>query len=405
MATSPAPRPPIQSFFITIPKGLESALEKDLKPLGLPPLTLERGGYRMTGSLADAYKVCLHSRVAGRVLMPIKSFEASTPEKLYGGVKSIRWSDHLTPNETIAIDFQSSLSEIQHTQFGAQKTKDAICDQLRSVQGERPSVNLISPDIRINVYVHQNQATVSIDLSGESLHMRGYRENGSMAPLKENLAAGMLLLLGWQEMCDSADRPLALFDPMCGSGTLVIEAAMIAGRIAPGNLRRKFGFTRWKQHDEALWQRLREEAVANERPIEGMRFWGFDVEPRSIRAAQENWGRTGLQAPVHFERKRFPASVELQPDWGPKGLFIVNPPYGERLGDVTELSPLYESIGDVMKKRFPGWKAGVLTAHPEHLHAIALKPARRIPLFNGPIECRLAAYELYSGSLRNSTTA
>ena len=386
------------SFFIVIPNGFEDALEIDLANLGLPPLTRERGGFRMVGELRDAYKVCLHSRVAVRVLLPIKSFPAPNPEKLYGGVKSIKWTDHFSHQETIAIDFSSTRSLITHTQFGAQKTKDAICDQLRSVSGDRPSVNLISPDVRINVYVHEDVATVSIDLSGESLHLRGYRGDGVFAPLKENLAAAILLLLKWPQI---SEQPGAtLFDPMCGSGTFLLEGALMAARVAPGTLREKFGFTRWKGHDEAAFVEVLAEAKAQERSIEHLSFVGFDADPRAVRAGSDAWKKLGFKATARFERKPFPQGVEIFANRNKTGLFVANPPYGDRLGEVESLIPLYKEMGDILKKSFIGWKAGILTGSPELMKAIGLHALRRWPLFNGPIECRLLGYEMYEGTRR-----
>src|SRR5579885_888429 len=228
---------------------MEDLLAEELSRLGGREVKAARAGVSFQGKLEAAYRACLWSRLANRVLLPIATFPAPTPENLDGGVKKIRWSEHLTPKETIAVDFASSRSQITHTHFGSLKTKDAICDQLRSVQGERPSVDPVSPDLRVNVYVHEDQATVSIDLSGESLHRRGYREEQREAPMKENLAAAILAIAGWAELAREGG---ALIDPMCGSGTLPIEAAMVAANRAPGLGRPKWGFEGWLGHVPTL---------------------------------------------------------------------------------------------------------------------------------------------------------
>jgi 23S rRNA (guanine2445-N2)-methyltransferase / 23S rRNA (guanine2069-N7)-methyltransferase len=247
---------------------LETLLEGEIRALGGTDVKRVRAGVGFKGDLALAYRVCLWSRVANRVLLPLKSFPAPTPEKLYGGVKGIRWADHLGPENTMAVDFSSSRSQITHTQFGALKVKDAIVDQIRSNTGERPSINVETPDVRINVYLLDDVATVGIDLSGTSLHQRGYRDEGTPAPLKENLAAALLLFAGWPEKAQSLENlrePYCFVDAMCGSGTLPIEAALIATDTAPGLLRQHFGFLRWKGHDAAVWAALLEEAQGRSR--------------------------------------------------------------------------------------------------------------------------------------------
>jgi 23S rRNA (guanine2445-N2)-methyltransferase / 23S rRNA (guanine2069-N7)-methyltransferase len=386
-------------LFATTAKGMEEVLAAELSAIlraggariGKPG----RAGVPFDGSIEDAYRVCLHSRIANRVLLPIGKFMAPTPEKLYGGVKAIRWGDHLSFRETIAVDFACSHSTITHSQFGAQKTKDAICDQLRSTQGDRPSVDLVAPDIRVNVYLRNDEATVSIDLSGSSLHERGYREEQRLAPLKENLAAAILMLGGYPEVAAARG---ALVDPMCGSGTLPLEAALIATRTAPGLARRRWGFARWKKHDSKIWERLVREAQSERitDPKLAPRIVGYDRDPRAIRAAIENAQAAGLNGFVHFEKRDLAAATP--PPGAETGLFVVNPPYGERLGEEEELVPLYRAIGDVMKKEFKGWKGAVFTGSSVLAKEVGLKADRRHVLFNGPIECRLLTYTLYAGS-------
>lgn len=386
----------MSQFFAPTAKGMESLLADEIRALQGKDIQETRAGVSFSGTLETAYRVCLWSRIANRVLLPIKSFPAPTPEKLYGGVKSIRWSDHLSSRHTFAVDFSSSKSAITHTHFGALKVKDAIVDQIRSVQGERPSVHLLRPDVRVNVYLHENQATVSIDLSGESLHMRGYREEGARAPLKENLAAAILALAGWSEWLHKAREEGAalpsFMDPMCGSGTLPIEAALIAGNVAPGLKREHFGFTGWKGHDSQLWERLRSEAekaqITDKRPA---KIVGYDEDFRAVRVAIANSTRAGMQTRVHIEKRELAACEAVSE----RGILVVNPPYGERIGEVEELKGLYKRLGDTLKHRFKGWRACIFTGSPELAKSVGLRPSRRHVLYNGAIECRLLTYEMY----------
>jgi 23S rRNA (guanine2445-N2)-methyltransferase / 23S rRNA (guanine2069-N7)-methyltransferase len=385
----------IRSFFATAPKGMESVLADELRGMGASGVVEERGGVRFQGPLAMGYRACLWSRTAGRVLLPLKQFPAPDQAKLYGGVKSIRWSDHLTPERTLAVDFTSTRSAITHTQFGALKVKDAIVDQFRSITGVRPSVDLKQPDVRINVHVVEDQATLSLDLSGDSLHKRGYRQEGVYAPLKENLAAAILLHCDWPAL---AARGAAFIDPMCGSGTMPIEAAFIATDRAPGLGRKYFGFEKWLGHDAGAWQELLNEArerhakrIAVKKTLPTI--VGYDRDPRAVRSAIENIEAAGLHGFVHVEKRELEACTSI----AQSGLVVLNPPYGERLGEVEELKPLYKQIGDTFKQRFAGWEGAVFTGNMDLAKHIGLKPSRRIVLFNGPIECRLFRFPLYSG--------
>jgi 23S rRNA (guanine2445-N2)-methyltransferase / 23S rRNA (guanine2069-N7)-methyltransferase len=392
------------TFFATTAKGMEELLAKELESIfsqgssSFPELKNAkvgkpgRAGVPFEGSIVAAYQACLWSRIANRVLLPLKTFSAPTPEKLYGGVKSVRWSDHIDPRSTIAVDFAVTHSQITHSQFGAQKTKDAICDQLRSIHGERPSVDLHSPDVRVNVYLKDDEATISIDLAGDSLHIRGYREEQLAAPLKENLAAALLMLAGYPEVLAEGG---ALVDPMCGSGTIPLEALLMATRTAPGLRRKRWGFTRWKGHDSGVWNKLFSEAESLRivDPKKVPKIIGYDQDSAAIRVAIANLERAGLRGLVHFEKRELDAS---EPPTGyEKGLFIVNPPYGERLDEEEALVPVYRRIGDAMKKRFKGWKGGVFTGSPLLAKEVGLRAARRHVLYNGAIECRLLTYDLY----------
>ncbi|HAO23946.1 MAG TPA: 23S rRNA (guanine(2445)-N(2))/(guanine(2069)-N(7))-methyltransferase, partial [Methylophaga sp.] len=253
-------------FTVTAARGMLPLLEEELKQIGIKQYKTEAGSIRFTGSLKEAYQVCLWSHVAVRVLMPIAHFSAETTEQLYNGIKELAWEQHIDAEDTtLAVDFNSFRSKIHHTQFGAQKVKDAIVDRLRDLFGTRPSVDLHQPDLRVNVYLKHNQAIVSLDLSGESLHKRGYRVSPTNAPIKEHLAAAILLSAEWPKL---AREGWALLDPMCGSGTFLIEAALMAADIAPGLQRDYFGFLYWKQHDKTAWQQLK--ADAERRRLSGL---------------------------------------------------------------------------------------------------------------------------------------
>ena len=384
------------TFFATTPKGMEELLAQELRDLGALEVGLTRAGASFKGTLEVALSACLWSRTASRVLLPLASFSAPTPEALYEGAKAIVWEDHVGPEGTLAVDCSSSDSAITHSHFGALKVKDAIVDRLRTPAGKRPSVDLERPDVRINVHLRKDQATVSIDLSGESLHRRGWREDAVAAPLKENLAAAVLLLAGWPRAA-AEGRPL--LDPMCGSGTLPIEAAWIAADVAPGLFRERWGFSRWRGHDASLWDRLVFQARERDRrgkaklpPIAG-----FDMDAKAVRSALRHVEKAGLRGLVHVERRELSDSVPL----GERpGVLVVNPPYGERLGEAAELAPLYRRLGDTLRQRFLGWDGYVLAGNLELAKEVGLKPARRFVLFNGALECRLLHFPISADAPR-----
>jgi 23S rRNA (guanine2445-N2)-methyltransferase / 23S rRNA (guanine2069-N7)-methyltransferase len=381
-----------QYFFATAPLGMELLLADELKALGAMEVAETRAGVSFGGTLETAYKACLWSRLANRILLPLDRFPAASPEALYEGIRRIEWSAHLDSQATFAVDFASSRSKISHTLFGAQKVKDGIVDYFREHYGIRPSVRLDRPDLRMNVYLDRDVATVSIDLSGESLHKRAYRQEGGKAPLKENLAAAILLRAGWPKIAESGGH---FIDPMCGSGTLPIEAALMASDFAPGLLRPHFGLFGWKKHDGVLWRSLVNEA---ERRCElGLRklppIVGYDVDRQAVRIALENLEHAGLRGYVHVERK---AMTDARPRHG-FGLIAVNPPYGERLGDEKTLVPLYGQMGETLKNHFAGWKATLLTGNPELAFKLGIRATRYYTLYNGALECRLFNFDIEPG--------
>lgn len=379
----------IHSFFATTAKGLENLLLQELVSLGANSVTEARAGVSFQGSLEMGYKVCLYSRIANRVLLPLKTFRVENFDQLYEGARMIRWADHFGTQNTFSVDFSSSRSSLTHTHYGALKIKDAIVDQFRVHSGSRPSVQISRPDVRINAYLHDHQMQLSIDLSGESLHRRGYREEGYIAPLKENLAAAILKISNWPLSPDSG----VFIDPMCGSGTLPIEAGWMAARIAPGSRRNYFGFTHWLGHVPVLWKRLLSEALELEiqDPKKLPKILGYDSSSKAVRIALSNIDKAGLRDKVHVEKQLIQNS---RPNLGP-GILVMNPPYGERLGEIKDLEQLYQEIGSALKHRFKGWKCYILSGNSDLAKRIGLKATKKTVLFNGPIECRLLSYELY----------
>ncbi len=386
----PHPMTTTRQFFATCPKGIEPLLADELRQLGAEAIKETRAGVSFEGTLATAYRACLWSRLASRILMPLNNFSAPSPEALYEGVQTIAWKEHLAPEGTLAVDFTSSQSAITHSHFGALKVKDAIVDQLRDEFGIRPSVDTAQPDVRVNVYLLRDEATVSLDLSGESLHRRGYRAQTVEAPLKENLAAAILMRAHWPAIAKDGG---ALVDLMCGSGTLLIEGAIIAADAAPGLARQYFGFFNWKQHDAAAWSALIDEAT--QRRETGLTqlpaILGYDRDPRAVRAARDNIKRAGLGNLIAVEQRELSACV---PEASSKGLVVANPPYGERLGEAGDMPALYAALGAQLKKCFPGWRAAVFTGNPELGKFMGLRAVKMHTLYNGAIECKLLHFEM-----------
>jgi 23S rRNA (guanine2445-N2)-methyltransferase / 23S rRNA (guanine2069-N7)-methyltransferase len=379
-------------FFATCPKGLETLLKDEIEALGVEQISQMPNGVSFEGDLEAAYRVCLWSRLASRVYHPIFETLVETADQLYKAAQNIRWADHMESDNSFLVSFTGKTRSINHTHFGALKIKDAIVDQFRDTVGERPTVDREYPDVRIHAHVFRGKLTISIDLSGESLHRRGYRTHAGAAPLKENLAAAILTRAGWPQ-CHK-ELPV-LLDPMCGSGTLLIEGLWMAADIAPG-LMRTFGFTYWKQHQETVWEALLEEA--NQRKVQGLerldvRAIGFDQDTNVLEIAKENAERAGVESYIEFREARVEQLV--RPDEA-NGLLVTNPPYGERLGDSSELMFLYRDLGDTLKQEFGGWRAGIFTGNPDLCEVVGLTTDKSYQLFNGPLESRLFLYTVYS---------
>lgn len=382
-------------WFINCPRGLEPLLMQELTDLGALALRETVAGVYAQAAPDFVYRVCLWSRFANRVLLPLARVGSTTAEELYEGVRAISWQDHFAAANTLAVDFVGKNDAIRHTQFGAQKIKDAIVDHFQAVEGMRPSVDLRNPDIRINAYLTRDRVAISLDLSGESLHRRGYRVAMVPAPLKENLAAALLTRAGWPAIAAAGG---ALIDPMCGSGTLLIEGAMMAADIAPGLLRDRFGFHHWKPFDRQGWQTLvdearerREAGLARELP----EIRGYDKDTRAVEASQRNIAAAGLERVVKVSAKPLKALVKPTHKQLGDGLLICNPPYGERWGEVEDLRPVYQELGELARREFAGWNLAVFTGNPELGQELRLRSNRKYKFFNGTIPAQLLLFSLF----------
>lgn len=379
-------------LFATTPKAMEGILANEISALGGENIQQKLAGVAFQGDLAMAYRACLWLRTANRILLLLSSFPVNSQQDLYDGVKKINWFEHINANDSLAVSFSSKNNPaINNTHFGALKVKDAIVDQLRDKFNERPNIDTDRPSIRVNVYLHNETAQLSLDLSGESLHKRGIRDVTVAAPIKENLAAAVLLRCGWPAL---AAQGHSLLDPMCGSGTLLLEGAMIAADYAPGLLRDYFGFLGWKQHDDVLWQSLLTEARG--RRDVGLKklpvIVGFDQDRRTVAAAVQHVENAELQGKIHIEKREI-ADASAAESW-PKGLIVCNPPYGERLGDEAETSELYRRFGEVLKREFAGWQAAMIISNPELGFRLGIRSQKPITLYNGALECKLLRFAI-----------
>jgi 23S rRNA (guanine2445-N2)-methyltransferase / 23S rRNA (guanine2069-N7)-methyltransferase len=397
----------------TVPRGLADLLVGELQGLGIADARERGANVIFGGGLEAAYRACLHSRVASRVLLEIASFSAPTEADYYAAARAIDWRAHLGPEGTLACEFTGRHPAITHSQFGALRLKDAICDRLRADTGRRPDIDPARPALRVHAHANGALVTLYVDCAGEGLHRRGYRTEAGEAPLRENLAAGILLRAGWPALCE---RGAPFLDPLCGSGTLVIEAALIAGGIAPGLGRDYFGFLGWRGHDAALWSRLVGEAratataVAARAAAEAARgaagrtgaapLRGTDRDAAVLRIAAANAQRAGVAERVRFEVQ----SVEaVRPLDDVAGLVATNPPYGERLGDDSAARTVHRELGAVLRDHFAGWQAAIITGLPQATRELQLRVKRTHTLWNGPIECRLLRIDLGAAGTRRES--
>jgi 23S rRNA (guanine2445-N2)-methyltransferase / 23S rRNA (guanine2069-N7)-methyltransferase len=364
-------------------------LAQEMEELGVSVRQEMKGGVYVEKSIAVGYRICLWSRIANRVLWPLATFPTPDEDALYEGVKAIPWETHLNPTGTLAVDANCVQSSITHSHYTALKTKDAVVDRLRDLSGERPSVDVNDPDVQINTYIFKDTATVHIDLAGQSLYRRGYRTVGLEAPLKENLAAGLLYRAGWPSI---AEQGGVLVDPMCGTGTFLIEAALMACKAAPGLLREDCGVHRWLMHEPDTWGALVEEA--RKMRVRGSRdlVFGSDWDKRSVRTAEQHAKQAGVDGLIQVQERDVREAVP--PAGVVTGLLITNPPYGQRMGDERKLAGLYRTLGERLRGYWPGWTAAVFTGNPPLCGELRLKPRRTYEYRNGPIPCRFAVYKL-----------
>jgi len=384
----------VPEFFATCPKGLEYLLRDELRGLGVEDAREALAGVRFSGALTLGYRACLWSRLASRVYLRLAEFDAPDSDALYAGVDAVDWREHLAADAGFAVDAAGTSESLRNTQYIAQRVKDAVADQFRRVKGVRPDIVADRPDVRLHLRLHRGRATLSLDLSGEPLHRRGWREGQGEAPLKENLACAMLLRGRWPEVYANGG---ALVDPFCGAGTLAIEAAWMAADVAPGLHREHFGFTRWRGHDAAAWSDLLGEARARaDVGLGALRaaFFGSDHDPHVLAIARRNAQAAGVDRFVQFARQSVEA-LENPLRGGPSGLLVANPPYGERLGQREALFGLYRTLGDRLREAFPEWRGVLLVGDDELGHALGLRADRRYTLFNGALECTLLSFERF----------
>jgi putative N6-adenine-specific DNA methylase len=371
-------------YFATVAKGLEFVAAQELERLGAHDVRPDFAGVHFTGSRQLLYRVNLWGRILFRVLVPIAEFPCANGEQLYQEVQNIDWNQYLSPLNTFAVNCTGKNDILNHTHFTALQVKNAIIDQQRLEFGERSDIDIDNPDLWINLHIHENQGILSLDSSGTSLHRRGYRPAVGIAPLKETLAAALLDMAEWHP-------DLPFLDPLCGSGTLPIEASLKSLNIAPGLFRETFGFMKWKDFDAKLWEGLKQDALDGQLTTLPAPIVGSDQDEDVINQASENAQRCGVAEQIRLQQMEL---SEVEPPAN-HGVIICNPPYGERLGDAEELGALYKQLGDTFKQRFKGWTAYILTGNKALGKQVGLRTARRMAVYNGALPCTLLKYELY----------
>ena len=369
--------------------GLEEVLAEELRQMGVEKIEMLRRAVRFEGDLKMLYRANYELRTAIRILVPFHTFKARNEHDLYKGIRKIDWSKKMKVTDTLAVDATTHSDYFNHSKYVALKTKDAIVDQFRDDTGRRPNVDVHYPTIRIQIHIHDENVTVSLDSSGEPLFKRGYRTEKLDAPISEVLAAGIIMLSGWKADCN-------FIDPMCGSGTIPIEAAMFAYNTPAQYFRKAFGFQTWRDYDERIWKGVRLDAEKRIRDFD-YQILGFDKDFKATRISQHNATGAQMEDKIIFKRQKFEKLVP--PEGG--GWMIINPPYDERLQDLG-IKELYQMMGNQFKQHFAGWQAWVISSNMGALKSIGLRPSRKIPLFNGPLECRLVKFEMYEGSRRKT---
>lgn len=379
----------MEHFFATCPRGLENQLADELTASGAKKTEAVAGGVGFSGEWEICYRANLWSRLATRILWRVAHGPYRREEDIYRLAHDVPWHGLFTVRRTLRVYMTAIRCPLKSLDFITLRIKDAVCDRFRAETGERPSVDTVDPNVRIHAFLSDREATVYLDTSGEPLYKRGFKYASVEAPLKENLAAGILRLAGWQP-------GMPLLDPMCGSGTFLLEAAMMARHIAPG-LERKFGFFRLANFDATLWQKLLSEAESRRLPAEPQPIFGSDISPDQVERARQNLAAAGMHECVQLEC----ADLLLRNPPAAEGVLVANPPYGVRLEEAERLAAFYPKLGDALKQRFAGWRCYFISADPQMPKLIGLKASKRTPLFNGALECRLLEYKMVSGQMRD----
>jgi putative N6-adenine-specific DNA methylase len=385
---APDKAPRIEQFFATCPRGLENGLAEELLALGAENIEKTGGGVGFSGPMRVCYAANLHSRLATRILLRVSAGKYQNEEDVYQGALAVYWHKWFDASRTIAVKVVAQDSPLKSLNFITLKIKDAVCDRFREETGLRPSVETLEPDVRIRAFLTRDRYTLYLDTSGEPLYKRGLRKQSGIAPINENLAAGILKLAGWKP-------GEALYDPMCGSGTFLLEAAQMALDIAPG-LGRGFAFENLLRQDKKSWAAMKAEAQAACQPVQALPIFGSDSQGRSLKDADKNLKAAGLREAVTLSKTDI---LDIEPP-AEAGVLVMNPPYGVRLGEEEELAALYPKLGDVLKQKFTGWRACIISADANLPKLIRLSASRKTPLFNGALECRLYEYKLVMGSNR-----
>ena len=367
--------------------GLEPVLAKELTRLGANDVTIGRRMVSFTGNQELLYRANFQLHTAIKILKPIKHFKARSADDVEAEIKKIDWTQYLSNDKTFAVDAVVFSEEFRHSKFVSYKVKDAIVDQFREKTGSRPNISVANPDLRLHIHIAEDRCTLCLDSSGESLHRRGYRQETMEAPLNEVLAAGMIMLTGWQGDCD-------FIDPMCGSGTLLIEAALIAHNMAPGLFRKEYAFEKWADFDADLFDRIYNDCEDNERDAK-CHIYGYDIDMKAVNTARRNVQAAGLSSTITIEQQDF--KQFKQPT--AKSIIVTNPPYGERIS-TPDLLGTYKMIGERLKHEFTGNDAWILSYREECFDQIGLKPSIKIPLYNGSLECEFRKYQMFDGKMK-----
>ena len=375
-------------FFSPCPRGLEPILHDDLVAFGAQDIRTAEGGVHFSGDWALCYRANLESRIASRILWRVAQTQYRTEQDIYQAAFALQWQRWFDVTHTIRVNTTAIRCPLKSLEFITLLVKDAVCDRFREHCNERPSVDTLDPDVRIHVFIEDDKLMLYLDTSGDALFKRGIRQHTNIAPIRENLAAGILRLMKWQP-------GMPLLDPMCGSGTFLIEAAQISLNIQPG-IARGFAFEKLKNFDAAIWREMREQAIAAQLPAKPLELYGGDLYGDALKTAWRNLEEAGLSDCVELKQANV---LEISAP-AEHGMLVANLPYGERMGELDELADLYPKLGDALKKKFGGWTAYLFTADKAILKLMRLSPSRKTPLYNGAIECRLLEYKIVSGSNR-----